>query len=150
MKNAKALEVRASRRGNNGGDGSQRSPPPGQSRGQQVAVCAALERECPHGVVVRERAHHDASPRTQQLSGRLIPLVVRAVRLHAKPPGLPESMFTLRAGHASECAHCDYLISWHRAPRLRRRFQKAGGFLALITLPTLFAPVRCGWCWGMI
>jgi hypothetical protein len=98
---------------------------------------------------VRKQALNESGPRAQQLSGRLTPFVVCAVRLHAKTPWRSESMFTLRADHGYECAHCDCLISWHRAHRLRQRFRKAGRFRARITLPTPFAAVPCDWCWRM-
>jgi len=100
--------------------------------------------------VVRKRARNESSPRAQRLSGRLVPFVVRPVRLHAKTRGLSASVFILRADRGYECAHCDYLISWHRARRLRRRFRAAGRCRVRITLPTPSAAVPCGWCWRMI
>jgi len=97
---------------------------------------------------VRRSLPHARRPR-RQLSGRLPRFVACPVRLHAKTPWLSVSMFNLRTDHGYGCAHCDYLIWWHRARRLRRGFREAGRFRARITLRTPFGPVPCGSCWRM-
>ncbi len=79
-----------------------------------------------------------------------------AFRRAAGPPPrkddrLFESMFTLRdLDLGYECAHCDYLISWHRASRLRRRFRRGWAFPGAHHFADAVRPVPCGWCWRMI
>lgn len=104
----------------------------------------------PYGVFVRKRALNEHFRVLRQLIRRLTPFVVCAVRLHAKARWHFESMSTLCADRDYERAHCDSLISWHRAHRLHQRFLKAGRFRVRRTTRTPFALVPCGSCWRMI
>jgi hypothetical protein len=87
MKNANALEVRASRDPNS------------------VSTLSPRAR-----ATTRTPLYwYGHGPR--QLNGRLTRFVVRTVRFHAKTPERSEFMSTLCTDCGYEYAHCDYLIS---------------------------------------